>query len=369
MRSSSQAVGIGLIDEARIVLADVHWITTALRDEFRSSSNRMRRRRCGLLRLESIDGDVGWGEFAPWPEPSESDIGALNRCARAIAAGASAGDVSTQFLARNSPHDGAALSSAIDTAASDLCARQRMTPMFPIVQSTIAVNAVLDIGSGSERAIDYVERGFDTIKCKIGAHHIQETIRRLRTIRAVVGPDIELRLDANGAWDRCEAANAVKQLAIVEPELLEQPLPPGDFEGMAELRKIADFPIIADESIVDLHSLELCMGLGAADGVMIKVSRVGGPTQAIDLARRAYSEGLTVLFSSMFEFGIGLSAGIAACAAGPWPGPHGFATSEFLAHDVADVGGVHDGVIDVPRGAGLGIRPDLAAVAQLEQCE
>src|SRR5207237_6906744 len=80
--------------------------------------------------------------------------------------------------------------------------------------------------------------GFDSVKIKVGAASLERDIRRVRDVRQAARPGVRIRLDANGAWAPQQAAVALRALAPFEPELCEQPIPPGSPGAWRELRAI-----------------------------------------------------------------------------------------------------------------------------------
>src|SRR3989454_2467736 len=93
----------------------------------------------------------------------------------------------------------------------------------------------------------YLDEGYRTLKVKVG-RDIDQDARRLKAIRETVGPDVQIRVDANMAWSRSTARRAIAALEPYGLQYVEQPLPWTDIDGMAELSRAVDVPIAADES-------------------------------------------------------------------------------------------------------------------------
>src|SRR5699024_7097971 len=108
-------------------------------------------------------------------------------------------------------------------------------------------------------------------------------LARMRAIRAAVGPDMPLRIDANQGWDRVTARAALVALEEFRPELVEQPLPRWDVEGLAELRHASRIPLMADESLFDEHDAIRLVAAKACDYFNIKLAKAGGIHTALKI--------------------------------------------------------------------------------------
>jgi L-alanine-DL-glutamate epimerase-like enolase superfamily enzyme len=181
-----------------------------------------------------------------------------------------------------------------------------------------------------------------------------------------VGPEVRLRLDVNGAWDLPTAEERLEAIARFDLEYVEQPLPADDSAGAAELRTRVRVPLAADEAVYSTHAVRRILAEGAADVLVVKPARVGGPVAVAEIAAVAAGSGVPVVLSTLFETGIGISAA-RACAAGlPGGLAHGLATAGLLEHDLLALPlAVEDGLMIAPGGPGsegLGIRLDDGAL-------
>ena len=132
--------------------------------------------------------------------------------------------------------------------------------------------------AAAEAAQQSVESGFATLKVKAGAERETEVlVDRVRAIRAAVGPDVRLRLDVNGAWDLATATDRLEAVARFDIEFVEQPLAAHDLDGMAELRRRVRVPIAADEAAASVRDVRGLLEAEAADVLVVKPARVGGP--------------------------------------------------------------------------------------------
>lgn len=241
----------------------------------------------------------------------------------------------------------------------------------------VGVNATIDAGRidavviAAERA---VQLGYRTLKLKAGSSDSAASLReRLTAVRSAVGGAVALRLDANGSWDLPGAIERLTALRDARLQYVEQPLPAEAVDAMTALRGVVGVPVAADEAVTSVATARTILEAGAADVLVVKPARVGGPGPAAAIAAMAAERGVPVVISSLFETGIGLATGIACAAALPdvpgWPAAerdHGLATADALADDlIVDPLVVEQGRIRAPGGpgsGGLGVVLDAAAV-------
>jgi L-alanine-DL-glutamate epimerase-like enolase superfamily enzyme len=112
-------------------------------------------------------------------------------------------------------------------------------------------------------------------------------------------------VDANGAWAAREAVEKIEMLADYGVEFVEQPLSPADRDGYRFLHGRSVLPIVVDESCIDSRDIPGLVGL--ADGVNIKLSKCGGPREALRMIHTARSCGLLVMMGCMLESSLGIA--------------------------------------------------------------
>ncbi len=135
---------------------------------------------------------------------------------------------------------------------------------------------------------------------------------RVEAVRDALGPGGRLRVDANGAWTVSQAARMLRAMAPFGLEYAEQPC--ATLAELAELRRLVDVPLAADESIRRAADPLAVRAAGAADIVVLKAAPLGGVAPALRIAREC---GLPVVVSSAVESSVGLAAGVALAAALP----------------------------------------------------
>ncbi|MGM0619024.1 MAG: o-succinylbenzoate synthase [Actinomycetota bacterium] len=215
----------------------------------------------------------------------------------------------------------------------------------------------------------YLDQGYLRIKVKIRPGFDVAPVTRLR---AVLGPDVSLQVDANAAYDpdqreQLRALDALDELGL---RLLEQPF------GAARLRDHARHaarwrtPVCLDESIHDAADAADAIALGACGIVNIKLGRVGGMAEALRIRDVCRAATVPVWCGGMLETGIGRAANLALAATDGFDLPADTSASDRYWHeDLTAPFHLDDGHLAVPTGPGIGRapRPDALEDAEVER--
>jgi O-succinylbenzoate synthase len=217
------------------------------------------------------------------------------------------------------------------------------------VRARIEVNTTIPVVP-EKRAAELVgASGCRTAKIKVADPRVDlaADTRRVAAVRDALGPGGRIRVDANGAWTVTQAVDAIGALDVAAGglEYVEQPC--RTLAELAEVRRLTQVPIAADESIRRATDPAKVALAGAADVAVIKVAPLGGVRSALRIAAAA---GLPVVVSSAVDSSVGLTAGLALAAALPeLPFACGLGTVSLLADDVTSTAlRPVDGFIEVP---------------------
>ncbi|WP_460002942.1 o-succinylbenzoate synthase [Microbacterium xylanilyticum] len=203
--------------------------------------------------------------------------------------------------------------------------------------------------------------GCRTAKVKVAeaGQALADDVARVRAVRAEMGPEGRIRVDANAGWNVDEAERAIHALAPFDLEYVEQPC--ASIAELAELRErtaYLDIPIAADESVRKATDPLAVARAGAADLLVIKAQPLGGIRRALEIVADA---GLPAVVSSALDTAVGLSLGAALAAALPTLDYDcGLGTASLFADDVADAR-PRDGAVSAAR-----VTPDPAALERLQ---
>ncbi len=187
---------------------------------------------------------------------------------------------------------------AVDMAIYDLLSQRSGLPLYQFLggyKDRLETDFTVSVNEPSEMADDarqYIREGFDVLKVKVGKDDIEKDIRRIRAIREAAGTDIQIRLDANQGWGqkrRCVPSKKWKTL-VLGIELIEQPVPAHDLNGLKWVTDHVDTPIMAMMKCVQSVS---STGGGKAPlcrSHHIKLMKAGGIHQAIKINVLAEAE-------------------------------------------------------------------------------
>lgn len=179
-----------------------------------------------------------------------------------------------------------------------------------------------------------MEAGFRCIKLKIGAINFEEELALLRYIRShFSSKEIELRVDANGAFSPVDAMEKLKRLSELDLHSIEQPIRAGQWEEMARLTSASPLPIALDEELIGYNTLERKQELLSTirpQYIVIKPSLHGGMCGGDEWITEAEKRHIGWWVTSALESNIGLNAIAQWCATFNNPLPQGLGTGLLL---------------------------------------
>lgn len=210
----------------------------------------------------------------------------------------------------------------------------------------------------TEKAASYIDRGFRYMKTHVGATgEEQRDIERIEAIRSVIGPDVGFMVDVNTVFRRDRAMEFGRQIASSNPFWYEEPLPPMDVEGHAQLRQALPMKIATGENLYTIHGFEPLFAAQGCDFAMPDILRCGGIQQARQICEAAVANNV-VPSPHNYSSGVGTAATLHLMAALPDTqllefDPTGTAIYEELFIDPLVV---ENGLVSVPDRPGLGVR-------------
>lgn len=180
---------------------------------------------------------------------------------------------------------------------------------------SIPINGLIWMGSEDfmkQQIKEKIENGFKCIKLKIGAIDFGTELNLLHSIRKdFTSKDIELRVDANGAFSAVEALEKLKQLSELDLHSIEQPIKSGQWQEMARLCENTPLPIALDEELIGIFDVtkkkELLLTI-QPQYVILKPSFIGGFTGSIEWIELAETQQIGWWITSALESNVGLSA-------------------------------------------------------------
>ncbi len=327
-----------------------------------------------IVALDTDEGVTGWGEMAVISALYADSFAAGARAGIADLAPLLIGADPTQPRAVLALLDGAMrwqpyVKSALDMACWDVTARAAARPLCESLGARFGeavplynVVTILPVEEAVELARELVGEGYRRLQVKVGT--IPEAdAERIAAVREAVGGNIVLFADANGAFTAGAARRFLRATRDLE-YILEQPC--RTYAECASVRRSSGRPLVLDESIVTLDDLLRAHRDGVADGITIKLQRVGGVTRAVlmrDVAAELGLEvtiedagGASLVTAAVVHVGLGTPERLRVhtCDFHTWVGiDHGVGLPPRA-----------EGAQQPPPGSGLGIEVDLESLGK-----
>ena len=182
-------------------------------------------------------------------------------------------------------------------------------------KSSIPINGLIWMGSEvfmKQQIKEKIEAGFRCIKMKIGAIDFQTELELLKSIRKeYTSDDIQLRVDANGAFSVNDALEKLKQLSEFDLHSIEQPIKQGQLDDMARLCETTALPIALDEELLGVFSVtkkQKLLQMVQPQYIILKPSLIGGFSGSDDWIAQAEQLQIGWWITSALESNVGLNA-------------------------------------------------------------
>jgi O-succinylbenzoate synthase len=341
---------------------------------FETSSHRKSGIEHVLVELTDAEGAVGWGEIASPSDPfycAETTetawyIATRYLVPRVLGANWELPETLEAEWAKVRGHEFA--KAGFSGAAWDLRSRQQGISLAAALGGTrrnVATGVSLGIEAELDALLDQVsaqlDAGYGRVKLKIAPGW---DVAAVAAVRGAF-PTVDLHVDANGAYpNNSDSLATFRALDDYGLSMIEQPFEQRDFLAHAELQQRIGTPICLDESIVSVADLETMLRLDAGRILNIKVSRMGGLTQAKRAHDIAASAGVPVWCGGMHEFGVGRAINVALSSLPNFLFPSDVSGSDkYYEHDIVEPPiRARDGHVAVPDGPGLGHEVDAARI-------
>ncbi|MCL6547508.1 MAG: mandelate racemase/muconate lactonizing enzyme family protein [Alicyclobacillus sp.] len=264
----------------------------------------------------------------------------------------------------------------VDMALLDLKAKALGTPLYNLLgglyRRRVSFAGYLFIDDpevNAKEAEELVRKGFQEIKIKVG-RDVAQDVARVRAVREAVGPTVRLRIDANQNWSVPTAIRAIEQMAPYGLQLVEQPTPYYDIEGLAEVSRHVSVPVSADESCTDFASALRLIERRAVSAFTVYPSEAGGLLKARQIVELANANGIWCIIGSWAETGVATMAN-AHLAASSRNFPFANDTHyDWYLDDVISRPLLFDkGSVEVPDSPGIGVELDPARVTRYAKDE
>ena len=302
-------------------------ISVPLRVPFKTALRRVDSVEDVIVELHTDTGAVGYGEAPPTGvitgDTTGAIIGALKDHIIKTIIGRDVDDFEalTDSVQKCIIHNSSA-KAAVDMALWDLYGQLYNIPVYKLLggsKDKIVTDITISVNIPEEMARDAItaiNRGYDTLKVKVGVNPKLD-VERLSAIRNAIGSRAKLRIDANQAWKPQEAVRILNQMQEqgLDIELVEQPVIAHDIEGLKYVTERSYVPVLADESVFSPLDAMKIIQSGAADLINIKLMKCGGITPALKIADAASIMGVECMLGCMLEAKVSVNAAVhVACA-------------------------------------------------------
>ena len=302
-------------------------ISVPLRVPFKTALRQVNSVEDIIVEIHTDTGEVGYGEAPPTGaitgDTTGAIIGAFQDHIIKTLVGRDVEDFENltrdvqKCIVKNSSAKAAA-----DIALWDLYGKKYGIPVYRMLgasRNQIITDLTISVNPPEEMArdaVNAVERGYDTLKVKVGIDPSLD-VERLSAIRAAVGDKPRIRIDANQAWSPKQAVKLLNQMQErgLDIELVEQPVKAHDLEGLKYVTDRSYVPVLADESVFSVEDALKIVQLQAADLINIKLMKCGGLTNALKIATLAEVSGVECMIGCMLEAKVSVNAAVhLACA-------------------------------------------------------
>lgn len=252
------------------------------------------------------------------------------------------------------------LAFALDTAFWDLKGQQAGQPLADllggVVRSQLAVTEqifIADWKQSKPELAEIIDRGTTKLKVKIGFSPAED-IQLVQRVRQFVGDDMEIRVDANRAYSLADSLSMYKALANLGVLAVEEPL--NNQADLRRFRRESGLPVMLDESILTLGDLEEAITAQAIDSLNIKLTRVGGISEAMAYRQMCEAAGVAVSLGCNEDLGPGMAAILHIAAASPdLYSMEGIGRLRLNTDFIGEEMTIQNGCVLLPQGNGLGV--------------
>jgi L-alanine-DL-glutamate epimerase-like enolase superfamily enzyme len=280
-----------------------------------------------FLKMETNQGIVGFGCAAPdldvTGETPESVITAFNEIIHPVLIKTNPIRIALLLSKLEKPLSGQHSAMAmVDMALHDILGKICGLPVYQLFgafrnrMKTSVTIGILPVDATIARAKEFLVQGFKSMKIK-GGLDIDLDVERVIKVRETVGESIELRFDANQGYSVENSLRLVEETKRAKLELIEQPTPTGQPDLLGRVTSGVSIPVMADESLMNLRDAFRLARRDLVDMVNVKLMKVGGIAEALQVNAVARSAGLEVMVGCMDESALAIAAGLHYALARP----------------------------------------------------
>ena len=333
-----------------------------------------------LVRVEAVNGLVGWGEASVAPTMTgdvlPGMVAAVNDHLAPLVMGKDAlKRAELAHLCAHALHHNGGAKCAVDAAIADLAGRHLKVPLSDLYGGALRDTLTAMYLLGNSKIEDdiaethkKIKEGYRFFKLKVGIKNPFEEAEAAVQIRRAVGRDVVLCADANMGMDFRNARIFVERTREADLLFLEQPLRDDDYDGMAELARISPIPLNGDESLGSVATIIQMARAGSIKGANLKTIKLGGVSATVHAMSVCGALGLNInLACKVAETSVGAATIIHLGCVAPNVNWGVSITNHYLADDIVkNPIRISNGVMTRPLGAGNGVAVDESQVARYQ---
>jgi L-alanine-DL-glutamate epimerase-like enolase superfamily enzyme len=361
----------------KITGVDIFLMDLALKQPFTIAIGTISAANDILVRIQTDAGIVGLGEACPaLPITGETQAAcvAVARDIRQLVIGRDPTSIESILESFGAFfHSAPSAAAAYDMALYDIVGKMAGLPVFRLLggdRSTFETDRTVSIDSPkvmAARAREFHERGFRTIKVKVGKDP-DEDVARVEAVREAVGAEARLRIDANQGWNVPQAISTLRRMEKDNIQFAEQPVVAWDVAGLKAVKDESPIPVMADEAVFRPEDALKLAKAEACHYMNIKLMKAGGIANSIKISHIAESANIRCMVGCMNESRVALTAA-AHCVASQrnivFSDLDG--NEEHTMDPVVDGFSVKEGMIILSEKPGLGVDIDPAFLKTLKK--
>jgi len=301
----------------KITGVDIYAFDIPLKEPFKISIGTVYAANDVLVMIQTDAGIVGLGEACPFApitgETQETNLAAAKGLRETVIGKSPLAIESLVHGFGPFLHSNPSAAAAFDTALYDILGKVASLPLYRLFggdKPSFGTDITTDLDEPEKmaaKAREFIGRGFDTIKIKVGQGQ-EIDLRRLEAIRDAIGYERRIRIDANQGWTSPLAIDTLKKMEKFQVQFVEQPVLASDVDGLKAVHASSPIPVMADEAVfLPADALKLIKA-DACAYFNIKLMKAGGLLNMVKIAHLADAANMLCMVGCMIESRLGLTA-------------------------------------------------------------